>query len=162
VRPGRVPAVSLLDRLRGDGRRPEAEAHPSLSRDAARMRATLTGLHAERGGAGEPDLRGVLYDLLEGEVEAPTADVRWLMGEETDPAEFYENELAPNWDGLDENARADKLDGFVELARMVDASPGALPRDMAAKVRTKCLMLAWAFDEAHGYMGQLAAISRGG
>jgi len=154
--------VGLLDQLKRDRQRDDGDVPASLSRDAVNMRAVLTGLHAEHGGGGEPDLRSLTRDLLEGEVEAPTADVRWLMGEETDPAEFYANELAPNWDGLDENARADKLDGFVELARMVDASPGALPRDMAAKVRTKCLMLAWAFDEAHGYMGQLAAISRGG
>ena len=139
--------MGLLDRLRGD--------------HAARMRATLTGLHAEGGGAGEPDLRAVVRDLLEGEVEAPTADVSWLISENADPDEFYEKEIAPNWDGLDELGRADKLDGFVELARMVDASPDALPRDMAAALRTKLLVLAWAFDEAHGYLGQMAAGSRG-
>jgi hypothetical protein len=151
-----VRAVGLLDRLRGEDRARESDA-PSLARDAARMRATLTGLHAERGGAGEPDLRGALYDLLEGEVEAPTADVRWLVGEEVDPDEFYEKELAPSWDGLAENARADKLDGFLELARMMEASPDALPREMAARLRTKLLVLAWAFDETHGYLGQMAA-----
>jgi hypothetical protein len=148
--------VSLLDRLRGDGRARDAEAPVSLSRDAVRMRATLTGLHAERGGAGEPDLRSVVDDLLEGEVEAPTADVRWLISEDVDPEDFYAEELAPNWDGLDENARAGKLDGFLELARMMEATPDALPRDMAARLRTKLLVLAWAFDEAHGYMGQMA------
>jgi hypothetical protein len=149
--------VSLLDRLRGDGRARDADAPAPLSRDAVRMRATLTGLHAERGGAGEPDLRAVVYDLLEGEVEAPTADVRWLIAEDVDPGDFYSEELAPNWDGLGENARAGKLDGFLELARMMEASPDALPRDMAARLRTKLLVLAWAFDEAHGYLGQMAA-----
>jgi hypothetical protein len=148
--------MGLLDRLRGtdsvSGERPA-----SLARDAVTMRATLTGIHAERGGAGEPDLRGITRDLLEGEVESPTADVRWLIAEDTDPGEFYERELAPNWDGLDELARADKLDGFLELARMMEASPDALPRDMAASLRTKLLVLAWAFDEAHGYLGQMAA-----
>ena len=149
--------MSLLDRLRGDGRARDAEAPVSLSRDAVRMRATLTGLHAEGGGAGEPDLRSVVYDLLEGEVEAPTDDVRWLISEDVEPGDFYSEELAPNWDGLDENARAGKLDGFLELARMMEASPDALPRDMAARLRTKLLVLAWAFDEAHGYLGQIAA-----
>ena len=153
--------MGLLDRLKRDREGDDGGKPASLARDAVNMRATLTGLHAEHGTGGEPDLRSLTRDLLEGEVEAPTADVRWLIGEETDPSEFYGNELAPNWEGLDENARADKLDGFVELAQMVDASPDALPRDMAAKVRTKCLMLAWAFDEAHGYLGQLAAIGRG-
>jgi hypothetical protein len=149
--------VSLLDRLRGDGRTRSADAPASLSRDAVRMRATLTGLHAEHGGAGEPDLRSLVYDLLEGEVEAPTADVRWLIEEDVEPEDFYGEELAPNWDGLGENARADKLDGFLELARMMEASPDALPREMAARLRTKLLVLAWAFDEAHGYLGQMAA-----
>jgi hypothetical protein len=158
-----VPAVGLLDRLRGEGKRDDGDRPASLARDAASMRATLTGLHAEHaGGSGEPDVRLLVRDLLEGEVEAPTADVRYLLSQETDPADFYANEIAPNWEGLDELARSDKLDGFVELARMVDASPDALPRDMAARVRTKCLILAWAFDEAHGYLGQLAAIRSGG
>src|SRR4051812_37490105 len=106
--------MGLLDRLRGgSGAANGAEARPSLARDAARMRATLTGLHAERGVAGEPDLRSIARDLLEGEVEAPTPDVRWLVSEDADPDEFYSTEIAPNWDGLGEAARADKLDGFL-------------------------------------------------
>jgi hypothetical protein len=147
--------VGLLDRLRGE--HTEASAQPaSLARDAVRMRATLTGLHAERGGRGEPDLRSIAGDLLEGEVEAPTADVRWLISEEVDPGEFYAKEVAPNWEGRDELARADRLDGFIELAQTIEASPDALPREMAATVRTKVLILAWAFDEVYGYMGRLA------
>ena len=149
--------MGLLDWLRGDERAGDSDAPASLARDAARMRATLTGLHAERGGAGEPDVRGVVYDLIEGEVEAPTADIRSLIAEDVDADEFYTQELAPNWDGLGENARAGKLDGFLELARMMEASPDALPRDMAARLRTKLLVLAWAFDETHGYLGQMAA-----
>ena len=149
--------MGLLDRLRGEDRSPDADAPVSLARDAARMRATLTGLHAEGGGAGEPDLRSVVYDLIEGEVAAPTPDVRYLVAEDVDAGEFYEQEIQPNWDGLGENARADKLDGFLELARMMEASPDALPREMAARLRTKLLVLAWAFDEAHGYLGQMAS-----
>ena len=138
------------------GTRPAAgPAPPSLARDAREMRATLTALHSERGGR-ELDLRAMVRDLLEGEVEAPTSDVLHMIALDTSPDEFYERELAPNWDGLDENARADKLDQFVELAQMVEASPDALPRDMAASLRTKLLVLGWAFDEEHGYLGQLA------
>ena len=148
--------MGLLDRLRG-GDAAQEERPASLARDAVTMRATLTGIHAERGGAGEPNLRGVTRDLLEGEVESPTADVSRLIADDVDPQEFYERELGPNWDGLSELERADKLDGFLELARMMEASPGALPGDMAASLRTKLLILAWAFDEAHGYLGQMAA-----
>lgn len=151
--------MGLMERLRG-GEGARDERPTGLARDAVTMRATLTGLHAERGGAGEPDLRGVTRDLLEGEVESPTDDVSRLIADDVDPEEFYARELAPNWDGLNELERADKLDGFLELAQMMEASPGALPRDMAASLRTKLLILAWAFDEAHGYLGQMAASRR--
>jgi hypothetical protein len=146
--------MRLLDRLRrgADGATVPA---PSLARDARTMRATLTALHSERGGA-ELDLRALIRDMLEGEVEAPTADVRRMVEQGVDPDEFYETELAPNWDGLDEDGRADKLDQFVELAHMVEDAPDALPPDMAASLRTKLLVLGWAFDEAHGYLGRLA------
>jgi hypothetical protein len=146
--------MGLLDRLRGESYS-GGSAAPSLARDAREMRATLTALHSERGG-GELDLRALIRDLLEGEVEAPTADVRHMIRQGVDPDEFYARELAPNWDGLGEDARADKLDQFVELAHMVEASPDALPLDMAASLRTKLLLLGWAFDEEHGYLGRLA------
>ena len=45
------------------------------------------------------------------------------------------------------------------LVIKTDLAPDALPRDMVATVRTKALILAWAFDEVHGYIGRLA---RGG
>jgi hypothetical protein len=147
--------MGLLDRLRADRRGGGDGPRPSLARDAVTMRATLTALHTERGGR-ELDLRGMVRDLLQGEIEAPTADVRRMIALDTPPDEFYERELAPNWDGLDEDRRADKLDRFVELAQMVEASPDALPEDMAASLRTKLLVLGWAFDEEHGYLGRLA------
>ena len=61
------------------------------------MRATLTGLHAETGGGAEPDVRALTRELLEGEVEAPTADVRWLISQDVDPDAFYAKEIAPGW-----------------------------------------------------------------
>ena len=148
--------MGLLDRLRGE-HRDAGERPASLARDAASMRATLTGLHAETGGGAEPDVRALTRELLEEEVEAPTADVRWLISQDVDPDGFYAKEIAPNWEGLDELARSDKLDGFIDLAQTIDASPDALPREMAATVRTKVLVLAWAFDEVHGYIGRLTA-----
>ncbi len=149
--------MGLLDRLRGDRRDEDGDGspRPSLARDAVAMRATLTALHTERGGR-ELDLRGMVRDLLTGEVEAPTEDVRRMIRLDTSPDEFYERELRPSWDGLDEDRRADKLDQFVELAQMVEASPDALPPDLAASLRTKLLVLGWAFDEEHGYLGRIA------
>ena len=134
--------MGLLDRLRGEREGGDDTAVASLHADARAMRTTLGALHAERADAAppgaEPDLRGIVRDLLEGEVVAPTDDVRFLIARDTDPDDFYAREIEPNWDGLDENARAAKLDGFVDLAAMADASPDALPRDMVATVRTKC------------------------
>ena len=147
--------MGLLDRLRADRREGDGGPQPSLARDAVAMRATLTALHSERGGR-ELDLRALIRDLLEGEVESPTRDVSRMIEMDTAPDDFYARELAPNWDGLDEDSRADKLDQFVELAHMVEASPDALPLDMAASLRTKLLVLGWAFDEEHGYLGRLA------
>jgi hypothetical protein len=149
--------MGLMDRLRADRRAHSSGGgpQPSLARDAASMRATLTALHTEHGGH-DLDLRALIRDLLEGEVEAPTSDVRHMIRMDTSPDDFYAQELAPNWDGLDENGRADKLDQFVELADMLEASPDALPVDMAASLRTKLLVLGWAFDEQHGYLGRLA------
>ena len=139
----------------GDGRR------RSLQSDAVAMRATLDGLQAEREGWGEPrgevDLRALTRDLLEGEVEAPTEDVAWLVRRGTDPDEFYERELAPSWDGRGEAQRAARLEGFLELASMVEGQGDDVPREMAATVRTKTLLFAWAFDEAHGYISRLAS-----
>ena len=148
--------MGLMDRLRANRRDGGTGPQSSLARDAAHMRATLTALHSERGGR-ELDLRALVRDLLEGEIEAPTSDVRHMIRLGTGPDDFYAQELAPNWDGLDENRRADKLDQFVELAHMVEESPDALPLDMAASLRTKLLVLGWAFDEEHGYLGRLAA-----
>jgi hypothetical protein len=147
--------MGLMDRLRADRRERGGDPPPSLARDAVAMRASLTALHSERGGR-RLDLRGMVRDMLEGEIEPPTPDVRRMIRLDTSPDDFYERELAPNWDGLDEDARADKLDRFVELAQMVEASPDALPADMAASLRTKLLVLGWAFDEEHGYLGRLA------
>ena len=151
--------MGLLDRLRGE-RTADGERPVSLARDAVNMRATLTGLHAERGGSGDPDLRALTIDLLEGEVEAPTADLAGLVRADLDPDEFYEKELRGSWEGLGESQRAARVEGFLELSQMMDA-PGAaagLPEDMIPRVHTKTLLLAWAFDETYGY---LSALGRG-
>jgi hypothetical protein len=136
-----------------------------LADDAGGMRAVLDGvageLRAARGPGAEVDLRTTVRDLLEGEVEAPTDDVVALKRRGTDPDRFYEAEVAPSWEGLDEEARATRLEGFLDLCAMLESAGDAagLPPEMAASVRTKTLLLAWAFDATHGY---LARIARGG
>jgi hypothetical protein len=126
------------------------------------MRAALAGIQAElvrvHGPAAPLDLRAIVRDLLEGEVAAPTADVAELMRAGVGPDEFYEKEIQPSWEGLGEPQRAARVEGFIDLSRMMDA-PGAaagLPADMIPRVHTKTLLLAWAFDETYGYLNALA------
>src|SRR4051794_39678459 len=117
--------MGLLTRLRGTGN--ERRTH-GFAGDARAMRRALDGLHAELervNGRGSPvDLRPMIRDLLEGEVEAPTADIASLMRLREDPDEFYEREVMPSWEGLGEGQRATRIEGFLELATMIDA-PGA-------------------------------------
>jgi hypothetical protein len=134
-----------------------------LADDAPRMRAALAAMLAERRRLkleqGEIDLRAVVEDLLNGEVAAPTRDVAWLVEHHTDPAAFYEKEIGPSWEGLGEAQRAARLEGFLDLAGMLDEQGGeaGLPPEMSATVHTKTLLLAFAFDETYGYMSRIAA-----
>lgn len=141
------------------GRRKDKQVEPperGLRGDATAMRDALSSLADQRGGAEPPDMRRIVRDLLEGEVAAPTADVRKLIQLHTDPGDFYEKELAPSWDGLSEAQRAKRLDGFIELAAMLDSAGAAgLPAEMGPAVRTKTLVLAWAFDETYGYLSRI-------
>jgi hypothetical protein len=150
--------MGLLDRLRaGGGAGGETPARPPLARDARAMRATLDAMQAERGRLSPVDLRALVRDLLTGEVEAPTGDVAALRDEDLDADDFYRHELAPSWDGLDEDARAARLEGFLELCAMVDGEGelSAIREDMAARTRTKTLVFAWAFDATYGYLSRI-------
>jgi hypothetical protein len=154
--------LGLLERLTGREREPAERPPRSLAADARAMRTALGGIQAEldrvSGPGGRLDLRALVADLLEGEVEAPTADVVALVRAGVTPGEFYEQELRGSWEGLGEAQRAARIEGFMELSTMMDA-PGAaddLPPDMVPRVRTKMLVLAWAFDETYGFISSLA------
>jgi hypothetical protein len=135
-------------------------ARRSLVEDAISIRSTLDAMQAQeriaRGRHETPDLRAIVVDLLEGEVAPPTADVEWLVRNDVDATTFYENEIAPSWERLDADQRADRLESFVELAWTTDDDPG-LPDEMVATVRTKALLLAWAHDETYGYLSRIAS-----
>jgi hypothetical protein len=135
---------------------------PGLAGDALRMRAALAAMDAERrrlGEGSEVDLRALVEDLLTGEVASPTGDVARLVEHHVDPSAFYEKEVAPSWEGLGEVQRAARLDGFLDLSRMLDEQGDAagLPEEMAATVHTKTLLLAFAFDETYGYLSRIAS-----
>jgi hypothetical protein len=151
--------MGLLDRLRSA--EPAEPRKRTLAEDARAMRLTLAGIQAELervNGPGAPvDLRAIVGDLLEGEVEAPTADVAELIRTGVTPGDFYEKELKGSWEGLGEAQRAARVEGFIDLSQMMDA-PGAavgLPGDMIPRVHTKTMVLAWAFDETYGFMRAL-------
>jgi hypothetical protein len=144
----------LLDRVlrRAD---PRLEGR-DLAADARAMRDTLDALHAESGGGTRPDLPRLLRDLLDGEVAAPTADVATLKRRGVDPAGFYSREVRPAWEGIGEEQRAARIEGLIELCAMLEADTSELADEMGPGARTKLLLLAWAFDLRHGYVGMLA------
>jgi hypothetical protein len=150
--------MGLLDRLRGD---PPAPSGRSLADDARAMRTCLDGVHRELSGASgsrHVDVRALVRDLLAGEVAAPTADVAALVARDTDPDDFYERELAPSWDGLGEAQRAARLEGLLEMCSLLEQSDdqAGIPAEMGHAVRTKTLVLAWAFDETYDYISRIA------
>ena len=73
----------------------------------------------------------------------------------TDPKDFYDRELAPAWDPLGEAQRAARVEGFADLALMLEEA-GDVPGLEPEVIRTKTLILAWAFDETYGYLSRLA------
>jgi hypothetical protein len=134
-----------------------------LGSDARAMRNALNALNAEREeldpGRPEVDLRGLVSDLLDGEVSPPTADVARLTREGIDASSFYDKELARAWEGLNENQRVARVEQFAGLAAMLEsAGPDAqVPNQelMLASVRTKTLLLAFAVDETYGLLRQI-------
>jgi len=155
--------MGFLKRLKQPERAAEAPKEGNLARDARAMRTALIALNAEREqldpGRPEIDLRGLVSDLLDGEVSAPTGDVARLIRDGVDASTFYDQELARAWEGLNENQRVARVEQFAGLASMLEnAGPDAqVPNhdQMLASVRTKTLLLAFAVDETYGLLKQI-------
>jgi hypothetical protein len=110
-----------------------------------------------RTASGEFQLRGLCLDVF---ASAPTTDFRFLKSMGVDAEAFYRSELAPNWEDLGQDARAQKIDQFIELSNMLgQAEPGSDPSDqflqIVATVHVKVLLLAWAYDRTYSYMDRL-------
>lgn len=109
-----------------------------------------------RTAAGEFHLRGLCQDVF---ARAPTTDLRWLKEHGIEAGEFYRRELQPNWDGLSQQARAGKIDRFIELSHMLGEEGDERPADrfveIVATVHVKVLLLAWAYDRTYSYMDRL-------
>jgi hypothetical protein len=98
------------------------------------------------------DLAIVAAELLE---RSPTTDVRAILRDGIGEDELYEGELRPNWEGLTKGQRANKVVAFARFANALgDDAAGIAPL-----VRTKLLVLAWAYDRTYGG-GFLARIAR--
>ena len=110
-----------------------------------------------RTASGEFQLRGLCLDVF---ASVPTTDVRWLKEHGIDGETFYKRELAPSWEGLTQEQRADKIDQFVELSHMLGrVDPEGQPPDsfidLVSAVHLKVLLLAWAYDRTYSYMDRL-------
>ena len=89
------------------------------------------------------DLAIVATELLE---RAPTGDVRAILHDGIDDEDLYERELRPNWEGLTKGQRANKVVAFARFANALNEEHAHI----AALVRTKLLVLAWAYDRTYG------------
>ena len=110
-----------------------------------------------RTSSGEVHLKGLCRDVF---AAGSTTDLRWLKSRGKDPDEFYEQELRPNWEGLDQRARESKVEQFIELSNMLGASvnggePPEPMRDLIATVHVKTLLLSWTYDRTYGFMDRL-------
>jgi hypothetical protein len=112
--------------------------------DAAAVAQALDEAVASYGSEpGDFDLAVAIGDLID---RAPTADLHALALQGVDEEEFYERELRPNWEGLSEGERAAKVKSFARFANALgDGDLGG----MGPVVRTKLIVLAWAYDRTY-------------
>jgi hypothetical protein len=116
----------------------------ALDGDAAAVAGVLERAALRYGSdPGDFDLAIVAADLLD---HAPTADLRALVHDGFDDDELYERELRPNWEGLSKGQRANKIVAFARFANVI----GEDATGIAPLVRTKLLVLAWAYDRTYG------------
>jgi hypothetical protein len=116
----------------------------ALQGDAGAVAAVLERAALAYGSdPGDFDLAIVAAELLE---RAPTEDLRALVDEGVDEDELYEHELRPNWEGLSKGQRANKVVAFARFANALRDESVAI----APLVRTKLLVLAWAYDRTYG------------
>lgn len=111
-----------------------------------------------RTSAGEFLLEALTRDVF---ATASTTDVQWLKERGVDGDEFYRRELAPSWEGLDREARAARIERFLDLSNQLGgvsgngAEPTPEVRDLIATIHVKVLLLAWAFDRSHGFVDRI-------
>jgi hypothetical protein len=110
-----------------------------------------------RTSSGELQLQALCRDVF---AAGATTDLRWLKSRGVDPDEFYRSELMPSWEGLDQRARAAKIERFIELSHMLggaglEGEPSEEMRDLIATVHVKTLLLSWAHDRTYGFIDRI-------
>lgn len=110
-----------------------------------------------RTASGEFQLEALCRDVF---AAGATTDLRWLKGRGVDAQRFYDTELRPSWEGLDQSERAAKIERFIELSAMLggagaDGEPPEEMRDLIATVHVKTLLLSWAYDRSYGFIDRL-------
>lgn len=89
------------------------------------------------------DLEPLVVELFEA---APTSDVRTLKDRDVDGRSFFEDEVRPNWDDLTRGERSAKIQAFMRIANALGTDDAA---GLGAVVRTKVVVLAWAYDRVY-------------
>ena len=110
-----------------------------------------------RTASGEFQLQALCRDVF---AAGSTIDIRWLRSRGFDGERFYAVELRPNWEGLDQRGRAEKIERFIELSHMLggaepNGEPPAEMRDLIATVHVKILLLGWAYDRTYSFLDRI-------
>lgn len=111
-----------------------------------------------RTSTGEFLLEALCRDVF---ASAATTDIRWLKGRSVDAESFYREELAPSWEGLAREQRAQRIERFIDLSNQLGAlsgngtDPSPEIRDLVATVHLKVILLSWAFDRSHGFVDRI-------
>jgi hypothetical protein len=117
------------------------------AKDASAVEQVLDEARALYNGGPDIDLRRPLLQLFE---RCPTPDLRELRAGGSSGESFYREEIAPNWDGLDRGERAAKIEAFARFANVIARATGDdAAAGMGPVVRTKVVVLAWAFDSLY-------------
>jgi hypothetical protein len=129
----------------------DEEAREFIERDLEDTREVF------RTSSGEFQLEALCRDVF---ASGSTTDLRWLKSRGVEPGDFYARELRPNWEGLDQRARAAKVERFIELSHMLggqglEGEPPEQLRDLIATVHVKVLLLGWAHDRTYGFIDRI-------
>src|SRR6059058_3568617 len=113
-------------------------------KDVAAVEQALDEARALYNGGPDFDLRRPMLRLFE---RCPTPDLRELRSSGASGESFYREEIAPNWDDLDRGERAAKIEAFARFANVIARADGNdAAAGMGPVVRTKVVVIAWAFD----------------